>query len=510
MISALLRLRRRPEQQRFPLLLFLALTLLLAGVATWVLAQHYVSDFTLHRYSKVIGVLDAEEFRVEHFGMLYPHMPIYLLSLLRILPGASGLYASHFLAVLCVAGMLALWEMHLRRKGYPRQQRLLLVALMASHPFVLWSGTSGLHNALTLAGFYLFCYACYLVVYVQDVRAMAFLAMVMAAFYFIDERALYIFVALLPLIPILASRRMAEESITSVYGVLTFPLLLSVCTWMYLNWIFADDPLTFLYARDSAFRGAAEQSMQSDWLQQWGGLWLEPVGVALVGGMLAFPGTLWLCYRWRQRPRLVAASLVLVIHPIIAIGLSTSGFFLGSVIGLLNLLAASTMGCLLMLPRVRRGGVAVMGLMLAGSAAGWLLLFQERGSEVAAWRESLLGRVTDEPYAEERALGLWLREHDMPTLLDDRTFYRAIAARGHGRSLILPYSARFKSEVQRRVPDVVQVVVANPRTPEGRVDGLCAQYPRLYYEGWPGYELVYDTPRWRVYRRDHRLRQGWT
>jgi len=491
------------------LALFFGLVLLFAGATAWILANHYVSDFTLHRFSKVIGVVDGGDLRIEHFGMLYPHVPIYLLSLLYLLPGLGSLYASHFLSALCVASMLVLWEMHLRRKGYSLRERLLLVMLLASHPFVLWGASSGLHNALMLLGFYLFCYACSLVVHVHDVRAMAFLAMMLALFYFVDERAVFIFLALLPLLPLLANRRLVSESLTGVYGVAIFPLLLALATWMYLNWIFHGDPFTYLNAPGSAFRGAWEEAQGSAWLQRWGGKWVGPTGQSLLHGLLAFPAVLWLCWRWRHRLYLVAACLVLFLHPIFAIGLATSGFFLGHPLGILFLLAGATMGVLLILPRLKNGSLRTLTvLLLAGSLNGWGLLWQDPDREVRQWRDSLAGQTTQVPHEDELELGRWLDKHDVETLLDDRVFYRAIAARGHGHRLILSHSLRFKSQIQMRQPDVEQVVVANPRTHEGRQGSITMQFPTLYDQGWPGYRLVYDHPRWRVYRRDVADKRG--
>ena len=501
--------RTRPELLRLRLTLFLGLILLFAGVTAWILANHYVSDFTLHRFSKVIGVVDGGDLRIEHFSMLYPHVPIYILSILYILPGQDSLYASHFLSALCIATMLAMWEMHLRRKGYRLRERLLLVALLASHPFVLWGASSGLHNALLLLGFYLFCYACSLVVHVQDVRAMAFLAMMLAMFYFVDERAVFIFLALLPLLPLLANRRLVSESMTGVYGVAIFPLLLALCTWMYLNWIFHGDPFTYLNEPGSGFRGAWENAQDSSWLRSWGGEWAGPSGHAMVNGLLAFPAIVWLCWRWRRRMYLVAACLVLFLHPIFAVGLATSGFFLGHPLSILLLLAGAVMGILLILPRIRNGGMSVLAaLLLAGSLNGWGMIWQDPDSEVGRWRESLAGLTAEVPFRDERELGYWLKTHDYETLIDDRVFYRAIAARGHGHRLILSYSLRFKNQMQMRQPDADQVVVANPHTHEGRQGSISQQFPTLYDEGWPGYRLVYDHPRWRVWRREAAERKG--
>lgn len=502
MTSIYLPRKRRRASGAVSYSLFAALLLGFAALALWLLAHGYVSEFSLHRWSKVVSIADSGEFRLENIGLFYPHAPIYLLALFHGLPGAANAHAPHFAAVLAGAGLFMFWNQHMRRKGYTLRQRLGFIALLGTHPFVLWAVTSGLHNALTLLGFYLFCYGCYLVVSQHDVRALVFVAFMLAAFFFTDERTLFLFLALLPLVPFLASPRMVEESLPSVYAVMAFPLLVAFAAWLYMNWIFHGDPWSFLETPDASFRGAWNEVGVSPWLLAYGGEWLRPILVATGLVLAAFPMAAYLLWHFMHKRRQVVAGLVLCIHPIIATGLATAGFFLADVLDMVFMLAAVSMALLLIMPRVQGRRIARLMLLLAvGNLLGWVVMAREESPDVKSWRDSLLARAPVDPHAADRRLGEWLHGNDGETMLDDRLAYRAIVARGHGRSLVLPFSPRFKNAVKAREPGIAQLVVRNPQTPNAGLDRVGQRYPGLYRQGMPGYLLAYDDGIWRVYRR---------
>lgn len=502
MTSTFLPRRRRRHSGAPSYTLFAALLLCFSLLSIWLLAHGYSSEFSLHRWGKVIATLDSGEFRIENIGLFYPHAPIYLLAVFHNLPGAASAHAPHFAGVLAGAALFMFWNQQMRRKGYTLRQRTLFILLLGTHPFVLWAVTSGLHHALTLLGFYLFCYGCYLVVSQHDVRALVFVSSMLALFFFIDERTLFLFLALLPLVPFLASPRMVRESLVSVYAVMAFPLLVAFVAWIYMNWIFHGNPWSFLETPDATFRGAWNHVGVTPWLLDYGGQWLIPI---LVSGLLAasaFPLALYLFWRFAHKPRQMLAGLVLYLHPLIATGIATAGFFLADALNMVFLLASVTMALLLIMPRITGPRIRhLLALLVLGNLLGWVIMFWEPAPDVRLWRASLLARPVPDLYAADRRLGEWLREHDGETLLDDRIAYRVIVARGHGRNLVLPFSARFKNAVKARDPGVQQVLARNPQMPDANLDRLGQRYPNLFREGLMGYECVYDDGEWRVYRR---------
>ncbi len=489
---------RQPKSWTTFWLLFFSLTVLYIGLNIWLTSQGFASDFNAHRWNKVITAFDSDEFRLEYVGLLYPHGPIYLLALLYSLLGIESVQAATGLSAILLAVMFGLWNRHLWHKGYSQRARIVMLALLALHPFSLWAASSGLHNTLVLFTFYLFCYGCYLVISIHDLRAVVLVAFMLAVLFFVDERTSIVFLALLPLIPFLAPKKMLGSSLVGVYSILIFPVAFTAAGWIYLNQVFHSNPWEFLQASEASFRGAFNQAENSPWLSGLGGQWLVPATYGLVFTILAFPFIPWVIWHYRQHRVRFAATLALVIHPVIAIALATSIFFLSDLLNLLFLQIAIVMATILLMPRVRQAKHLLI-LLAVGNLGGWLTLNWLPSHETRDWSKALAGnyQVIKDDLSE---LGLWLKDVRQPTLMDDRQLYRAIVARGNAHNLVLPFSHQFKNEMKRLQPTIEQVVVANPTRPVAAMDRVTQQFPALFWQGAPGYYLVYDSRDWRVWR----------
>ena len=479
--------------------LFLALGFIYLGLNAWLSGNGFASDFNISRWSKAITSTDADEFRIEYIGLLYPHGPIYLMAMMHGVLGIDSAHAGAALSAILIALMFGLWNRHLWHKGYPLWARLALVALLALHPYSLWAASSGLHNALFLLMFYVFCYGCYLIISIHDLRAVVLVSSMFAVLFFADERTMLLFLALLPLIPILAPSRMLGDSLVGIYSILAFPLVVAVGGWMYLNWVFHGDAWVFLQSPEASFHGALSHPESSAWLSALGGQWLAPLGLGLIFSVLAFPLPLWLAWRYRRYHARLAAALALFLHPVLAVGLATSIFFLTDLSGFLFLLVAATMAVILLMPRPQKINLMLV-LLALGNLGGWLALNWQPSHEAVAWQRALAGDV--QPVRDDLIeLGRWLGENAQPTLIDDRTLYHAIVARGGAHNLILPFSHQFKNEMKRLQPSAQQIVVANPSRLVAAQDRVTQQFPELFWNGAPGYTLVYDTGEWRVWNR---------
>lgn len=490
---------RKPRARSPFWLLFFGLGVVYIGLNAWLGSHGFVSQFDLHRWSKAMTALDASEFRIEHIGLLFPHGPIYLMALARGVLDFETIRVVGWMSALIIAFMFGLWYRHLWHKGYPVWIRLALIALLAFHPLSLWAASSGLHNALMLLLFYLFCYGCYLIISIHDLRAVMLAAALLAAMFFSDERTSFLVLALLPLIPFIAPSRMLGNSLPAIYIILVFPLLIAAGGWIYLNWVFHGNAWEFLQAPEASFRGSVSLSEHSPWLNELGGHWLKPVGIALTFAMIAFPLPLWMAWHYRRYQARLAASLTLYLHPLFAVGLATTAFFLTDVFNLLYLLIAATMAGILMMPRSRHIGL-ILTLLLLGNLGGWGMLSRSAPSEAEAWKQALSGTMLP-PDEAMLQLGHWLRDNPQPTLLDDRGLYAAITERGQAHDLILPFTYAFKNEMKRLQPLSHQILVANPIVPAARLDRITQQFPDLYWNGLADYALVYDTENWRVWRK---------
>lgn len=484
------------------MLTFLAAFALLGIVSAWILGHGYQNDFALSRWTKTLSLLDAEHFRLENLGLVYPHLPIYLLAPLYYLPGFSSSTAPFVLSTLVTAALLAHWNYRLAAKGYGLLLRLTLMALVGLHPLFLWSATSGTQNALSMALFYVLYLAVSRLVHDRDARSFIALALILAVYFFVDERATYIFIGLLPLIPLIVPRRMLNESIASVYIVLATPLVIVLLSWAYLSWIFLGDATAFLTTPGSAFLGAWQDAPYVNWLQRYGGTYIAPLGAIAVMVCLAFPVLLWVVFHSSRHVLLMRSTLVLIVHPIIVGMFATANYFLAHPVDILFLLNAGFMAGVVLLPREsHRARLTMMILLVAGWVGGWIVFNLNPTVEMQRWQASLFARNAESPYEPDRSFGEWLKHNSDALMMDDQVGYRAIAFAGSTKRLYLPSSMEFQQALMRRPFSVIQVAVPNPKLPYGSQDRINKAYPGLFEHGLAGYGLIYDANNWRVYRR---------
>ncbi len=151
-------------------------------------------------------------------------------------------------------------------------------------------------------------------------------------------------VAFVPLIPLVAPPSMLRESPLSVFFVISLPVALAVASWFYLNWIFHGDARTFLTVSDSSFLGELLHSGESPWLVNFGGSWVAPTLTALLLAIAAFPGMIWQAVVVWRSPRLRRGVLSFFLVPVLAVGVSTSSYFIGHPVEMLFLLNAGCHG----------------------------------------------------------------------------------------------------------------------------------------------------------------------
>jgi hypothetical protein len=232
-----------------------AVATLLGVCAVWLLQNHFVNDLAFQRWAAIISVLDGTETRMEHLGLIYPHGPFYALIPFHLAGPLSSAAAPYFVSVLFAAALLALWNHHLSVGGFGRGLRWLLICLIVLHPALLWSATNGTHMAISLFMFYLLYVACLRMLSEEDARSFMMLGIVLALFFLVDGVTFFLFLALLPLLAIIAPRRLLIDAPWSVYVIIATPLAVVVAAWIFLNWVFHGSPWQFLTEPYSGFLG---------------------------------------------------------------------------------------------------------------------------------------------------------------------------------------------------------------------------------------------------------------
>ncbi|HEY0722299.1 MAG TPA: hypothetical protein VGE50_13735 [Gammaproteobacteria bacterium] len=490
-----------PSARIHPYLLFATLTLGFGVVTTWLLHNNFVNDAAIVNWASLAAIFDAKTLRLENLGFAHPHGPMLILAPLHFIHGI-GAAAPYIVSVMAVAFLMTLWNRHLRQGDYSAAQRALLVVLMAAHPALLWGATGGGREAISLLMFYLLYRSCLRMVYEKDMRSFIALGMVLAAFFYFDVISIFLFLALLPLLLVLVPSSMMREAPFSVYIMIGMPLLIALGSWIYFNWIFYGEPLAFINYYASGFAGARIEAETLPWLREFGGQFALPTLLGACYVLLGYPVLLFLMLRSYKEGRQLRISLVLMLHPALAIGFATWAYYLASPLQLSVLIAAGVMA---ELNRIRCHGRCMVPLVMllgVGIFSSWLLVLHDDYSHLQPWTAALQHQ---QPAAHlgDKALGHWLAEHREPTLLDLHSAHQVVTARGDAVGLLLPFTPEYRLAMRSDRPAIPQIAVPNPDTPAGVRDAINVRFPQLYESGLSGYQRVYDEDGWRVYRRVH-------
>ncbi len=480
------------------------LILLLTGVTIWLLAHGFMSDSATSRWATVIAALGAKEVLLENFTFLAPHLPLYLLVPFYYIPGLEGGGAPYLLSIIASGFLLFLWARDLKEVELSQTRLAMLAILVVIHPGFLWAATSGSHIALSMLAFYLLYRASQHIISDHDIHSYISLAVTFVFFFFIDGSAVFIFVALIPLLVVIAPLRTIMVSPMGLYLIVGTPFALAVATWAYLNWIFEGSFMHFIEHPDSAFLGGMLYTQEYPWLLDFGGQFFKPLLAATGYLLIAYPVSVYLLLDTINNNYRFRASFVLLLHPLIAIAIATSQYYLTHPFEILALISAGLMAELTYVRmQTRREFVFLIIFMIVSVVGGWWLFIETANPQMSQWVHALTGKQASDGNRDgDLQVGLWLKKNPMPTLMYERSASRVIAARGDAEGLVLSFSHEFKSVMRERNPNVRQIAVPEPQSPSGRRDWVNIRYPHLYDHGMTGFRLVYDNLGWRVYRKN--------
>lgn len=486
---------------RFPAVaIFSALCLIFGLMVAWLIHNNYSTDDAQYSWVLMRAILDADSVRMENLGFDQPHGSVLVLAPFYLVPWLQSV-SPYVISVTVSAFLLTLWHRKLYQEGYPIYQRLILIMLMLISPALVWSATSGSGEAIALLMYYLLYRSCLRMIYDKDIRSFIALGIVLAAFFYFDVISVYLFVALLPLLILIVPISQLRESPLSAYIIIGMPLLIMAASWIYFNWIFLGEPLAFINKHDSAFVGARYYAETVPWLREYGGKFMSPMIAGLLYLAICYPVLLFLMWLSYREGRQLKISLVLMLYPVVSIGVATLTLFLTSPLQITTLIAATVMA------EVGRTGyhatrhfIPLTVLLMAGVATGWYVFVKDDYSHVRPWTSALLDRQ-EVRHAGDIKVGRWLALNREPTLVDLKSGFRVIAARGDAKNLMLPFSHEYRLALRSDRPSMTQIAVPNPSYAAGRHDQINMRFPTLYEYGMPGYKRVYDEDNWRVYRR---------
>ncbi|MFQ5518783.1 MAG: hypothetical protein ACE5E3_02150, partial [Mariprofundus sp.] len=473
--------------------LLITLAIVLTAITVWILSNGFYLDTAIERWAKVVAALGAREVVIENLTFLTPHLPLYLLVPFYYIPGLDTGAAPYFVSVAATVSLLVLWARDLKEVELSEKRLVILALLVVMHPAFLWSATSGSHIALSMVAFYLLYRSAQHIISEHDLHSYISLALVFLFFFFIDASAVFIFVALIPLLVVIAPIRTIMVSPMSLYLIVGTPFAFAVATWAYLNWIFEGSFLHFITNADSAFLGGMLHIEDYPWLKDYGGQFFNPLLAATGYLLIAYPVSVYLLLDTINNNYRLRASFVLLLHPLIAIGIATSQHYLTHPFEILGLVSAALLAELTYVQmQTRREFMLLVVFMMVSVVGGWWLFVETANPQMNQWVNALKGDASSlDPRKDgDLQLGLWLKEHRQQTLIYERGAYKVIAARGDAKNLILSFSPDYKIAMRERIPSVEQVAVPEPDTIRGKRDKLNVRHPHLYDHGMKGFRKV--------------------
>ncbi|MET0290329.1 MAG: hypothetical protein ABW178_11935 [Pseudoxanthomonas sp.] len=477
------------------MLVFLVLLTAL-GTLCWIMRGHgFISGDALAMTAKLYVLRDAADFRLEYLGFEYPQAMTYLGALLAALPGVHAEAVPYVLDLVAV-GLLGAtaWKDIAHRHG--AGWATLLVVAMFAHPYLWWAATSGQQQGLGLFMLYRLFRVFTDVSGRPEPMTYMRLGGWLCALLFVDERGMFIVLALAPWLILVAPRAVLQRSPLAFYLVTYVPVIFAALGWVYLNWLFLRDGFAFLSDPGSSFRGAFSASAYLPWLEQAGGQFWYPALVTLLAGVMTVPVLVFSPLVARARGQfdgLVAGATVIT-----AAALATYWRFTTQPADFILLLLPAGLLVMRAVARPMRAGLLLATLL--GVGGGWMTLSYQASPAVAQWTTALVQQV-EPAYEEERTLGQWLALEPMPTLIDDRAAFAVIAGHGSANELILPFSQRFKLALLSPARTPPQIVVADPRSEAGSRDTVSLRFPGLWEHGRADYVLVHEQGPYRVWRR---------
>lgn len=477
-------------------LVFVLTSLWLMLVCQHQLGNGYAGAGALNQYAGLLLMRSAEAFRFEHLGYLSPFLVVSIGLAIGLLPGMPAEIAPYMLDILACAALVALaWHRIAGTQG--KGWAWLFAGLVALHPFLLWTATAGEGRSLGMLLFYFLCDS--LRGFIRDSGPSTYMRVggLLCVLLLTDPRAGYLCVALLPWLSLIMPLRMLKHAPQAFYLVCYTPTLLALSGLIYLNWLYLGDGFSFLRDIHSAFRGGYAQAPYLPWLQQFGGQWLHPLLTLALLGLSAFP---LLALSPLVRSSGERTMVLIAVATVLCAGqLATLAMFASHPLDFLSLLMVP---CLLVSDSLRPGArLPALLLLLVALPTGWAVLQKWESAEVQCWRQASLGPA-ESTYRDEKLLGQWLASERVPTLMDERSGYAVIAARGDAQGLIVSYEPVFKAALINPVLSVAQVIVAEPHSRQGANDAITQRFPRLWEMGQPGYSLVYEQGPFRVWRHN--------
>lgn len=430
----------------------------------------------------------------------YPTIPFLTTSVVEFL-APIGTPVPALLSAGALALLASICFRSFRDIGLPLGLAFIATLLIAFHPALVRAAIAGPAEMFLALFLFLWGLALY------DLRARSTAPEVMAAalallcLTFTHPMGAALTCAAIPFLVLAVRPELVAGSAFYVVLALVFPTLFCVGAFVYMSWVFPGSGWSFLV---SPAEGLATWSAGLSQLfgSALGGFLPVDAGFAAVAALALGAPVVLFAIAWVRRRRPLVAPAVAMIATIIgatSIAVATGFFGDPGVLAVAPPVLAAVVVMRVPVANERRG--VVVALLALGWLGGWIglaVLDPGGASKVVA---ALAGHGIDEARSDEIGLGNATVGRN-GVLVDSFSAPAIVLGRGDARGLLAPSDEAFALSLMFSRLDAPFVAVPNPALGNGAQDRLNKAFPLLYDRGAPGYHVIYENARWRLFARN--------
>lgn len=475
-----------------PAALVMLLVVALIALTLSMQARGYASASDLDLWGRTLlangGLLSLED-----VVTAYPPLPYIATIVLSATIPALGEATPLVLSAMLAAGLAGAWFSKLREFGYGPATSLAIVLVMTLNPLFLRAVAEGAGFILLHWGIWLLALGMFNLRRGHRVNDIILVSVALILVSLSHPFGLVLAFASIPFIALVIPPAQLRASPREVFLVLLFPVLFTLVSFAYVNWVFAGEPLHFVEAMSQEMMGTSSVS-------------IGPQGVPLFTGILtglaiiaACPLGIALLVKTRNLPPLSFAVTALL-------GTLVSASLLAALLGVLPPIMligglGGTLGvvCAIRWPRspARPGTIAT--LLFGGLMGSLVVTFADVSAESTRWQAALTGKHVTAPDTELAGLAQAISGRDA-VLFDAEAVPAVVAARGDASGLWTADTTEFQFAGLQSVPQA-HIVVVRSRESGAGTDRVGRMFPAMFERGAPQYDLLYDGRRWRAYAR---------
>lgn len=460
----------------------------------------YIGKEAVFLVEKATIALRGTPPQLENIGLIYPPLPFILVLPFCFFPLAWG---AQFVTCAAMAFLATLIIRESLTQDPPPVLVTVIVLTLMFHPLVLYHallGNSGGILYVILTFFYVYNLLRYS--FIGDTLYIVFAGIMIGLMAFVRYEVFFLLVFLLPLIPWIgmASKMRTAHSLFSLILMNFIPPIATSLAWMYLNWLFTGDFLNFLRSKYSYFQSIEYLNVLNQRvLDARGNFLLSPWLVFSIAGTV-FPLYFVLLIGINNIP-----FVFFFLAHIFAIALAV--FFGKSLLALNDFLVLIPLSVLALAFQTnvnKKWKVFVGSLLLVVSIPLSVDRFVSSPlPDEQIFGNLLIGNPPERTFKAEWELAQYIKKElkQKSIIMDDYKGFPIVVFSEDPLRFILPYQNVFIQAATNPSLYADVIVVADPRTNEGRNDQLNILHPQLYQFGQEGWRAIKEIYPWKVYTR---------